>query len=350
MNEEENRAEDAEALEAAGLRLHVTRVRRRGRRRCRARRARPARSAYSGLPAPGSRRTPRAEASEGRRAFVPIWRRPWMTLNRRHLRLLVARGARVVANVYADARRPLPDGDARGGRGARARRGARAHRSPTRSRRGMWRSSRQVAPVELVDGQDLFWWGGRTASALRTLARGDAAHSPCFVVAALAVAAAVTMTGGGGRRRARHLAAGRGAPDAGRDGRAGRRSRATDRPRATGFIADAAAACDLVTGDDEARARLVGGPARGPGLHPALRWPAGGAGERAPRGSARRRHRDPRRRLRRRRLVVAPTAVGPARLALDVRAAAHGGVHVASPRRRRPRAPARPRSLRSRRP
>jgi hypothetical protein len=30
-------------------------------------------------------------------------------------------------------------------------------------------------------------------------------------------------------------------------------------PTATGFIADARAACDLVTGDAEARARLVGG-------------------------------------------------------------------------------------------
>jgi hypothetical protein len=38
----------------------------------------------------------------------------------------------------------------------------------------------EVAPVRFVDGQDLFWWGARTPTALRRLAQAldDAAAGP----------------------------------------------------------------------------------------------------------------------------------------------------------------------------
>ena len=135
MNEEENRAEDAEAIEAAGLRLHVTRVRRvadvdaelDGLARA---------VGHRGLPAPGFPfGTLRAGDSEGTRAFVPIWRRPWMTLNRDTYgsSMLEALG---IGNVYADAPDRYPTVTLEEA-AARAPTWCSRHQSPIRSRRGM---------------------------------------------------------------------------------------------------------------------------------------------------------------------------------------------------------------------
>jgi ABC-type Fe3+-hydroxamate transport system substrate-binding protein len=107
------------------------------------------------------------------RAFVPIWKRPWMSLagGTYGSSLLAALG---VANVFADA-------DAGPGGGdryptvtldeARARRPdvvlAPSEPYPFAERHVPLLA--EVAPVVLVDGQDLFWWGVRTPAALDRL-------------------------------------------------------------------------------------------------------------------------------------------------------------------------------------
>lgn len=163
--EEENRREDADALTAAGLAtcaLVVDSV-------ADAVFAVGALSAFAdpsvasadvvGVPPP---LTP-----SGARAFVPIWRRPWMTLSGGTYgsSMLAHLG---IANVFADAtdRYPTTDLDA-----ARELRPdvvlAPSEPYPFKERHVAELST--VAPVELVDGQDLFWWGARTPSALERL-------------------------------------------------------------------------------------------------------------------------------------------------------------------------------------
>ncbi|MDQ3147804.1 MAG: helical backbone metal receptor, partial [Actinomycetota bacterium] len=98
VNDEENRREDAVALEAAGLDLHVVSIESVSdvapqlvalRRRL-------------GLPPLEPEFTADPPSPAAVRAFVPIWRRPWMALNR------ATYGSSVlthlgVANVFADA-------------------------------------------------------------------------------------------------------------------------------------------------------------------------------------------------------------------------------------------------------
>ena len=101
------------------------------------------------------------------RAFVPIWKRPWMTMSGGTYgsSLLAALG---VANVFADAdvRYPTVTLDE-----VRARRPdvvlAPSEPYPFAARHVPL--FEDVAPVVLVDGQDLFWWGVRTPAAIGRL-------------------------------------------------------------------------------------------------------------------------------------------------------------------------------------
>jgi ABC-type Fe3+-hydroxamate transport system substrate-binding protein len=101
------------------------------------------------------------------RAFVPIWRRPWMSLagGTYGSSLLAALG---VANVFADAadRYPTITLDE-----AHARRPdvVLAPSEPYPFGERHVPQLAEVAPVVLVDGQDLFWWGARTPDALARL-------------------------------------------------------------------------------------------------------------------------------------------------------------------------------------
>ncbi|HEY2333058.1 MAG TPA: helical backbone metal receptor [Acidimicrobiales bacterium] len=160
LDEEENRLEDHDALVAAGVPVHVLRIR--------------------GIADLDDQLPPLAERVGGHwlpldlpdppepwtTAFVPIWRRPWMALGTPTYgtSMLAALGVR---NVFADepyppctlddaaARRPdlvlAPDEPYPFGE---------RHRYELQT----------VAPtVELLDGKDLLWWGVRTASALSRL-------------------------------------------------------------------------------------------------------------------------------------------------------------------------------------
>lgn len=103
------------------------------------------------------------------RAFVPVWKRPWMSLagGTYGSSLLEFIG---VENVFADATERYPTvtlDDAR----ARRPDVVLAPSEPYPFRERHVPLLEEVAPVVLVDGQDLFWWGVRTPAALQRLRR-----------------------------------------------------------------------------------------------------------------------------------------------------------------------------------
>jgi ABC-type Fe3+-hydroxamate transport system substrate-binding protein len=163
VNDEENRRADADALAAAGVPLHVTSVRS----------VADVAPFLDGLAAAVhvQRPDPAVEpepATVRRRAFVPIWRRPWMTLNADTYgsSVLEAIG---VTNVYADApeRYPTVELDDAATRHADVVL-APSEPYPFRTRH-VAELTTVAGDVRLVDGRDLFWWGARTAGALRRL-------------------------------------------------------------------------------------------------------------------------------------------------------------------------------------
>ena len=159
VDKEENRREDADALVDAGCTLHVVHV-------TSVHDVAPELSRLRdalGLPAEVAAPLPDPRGVCVR-AFVPIWRRPWMaigadTYGASLLRLLgvetvPATGERyptiddlgdVEADVVLAPSEPYPFGE--------------RHRADLEV----------VAPVHLIDGQDLFWWGSRTPGAILRL-------------------------------------------------------------------------------------------------------------------------------------------------------------------------------------
>ena len=161
---EENRREDAQALAEAGLvtaSLSVDSVAD----------VAPALRMLAGLVGadPGVvEEVTVADAPPGApRAFVPIWKRPWMTMSGGTYgsSLLAAAG---VANVFADARDRYPTvtlDEARAGRPDVVL----APSEPYPFAERHVPQLEEVAPAVLVDGQDLFWWGARPPAALARL-------------------------------------------------------------------------------------------------------------------------------------------------------------------------------------
>lgn len=164
MDEEENRREDAEALRSAGLVVHVTAVRSLDD-------VGPTLDALAAALELSRDRPPKGRAydpvRQGPRAFVPIWRRPYMTINADTYgsSLLSAVG---VENVFASSadRYPtvtLEDATAKTPNVVIAPSEPYAFDERHRAELGV------VAPVKFVDGRDLFWWGVRTPLALKRL-------------------------------------------------------------------------------------------------------------------------------------------------------------------------------------
>jgi ABC-type Fe3+-hydroxamate transport system substrate-binding protein len=163
--DEENRREDADALQAAGVAIHVMTVES-------VEAVEPELRRLAGVLDVDAQieRVPATHA-DGQRisAFVPIWRRPWMSMNASTYgsSLLASIG---IENVYCDApeRYPTVTLDDAAGRGPDV---VLAPSEPYpfaerhRTELGM------IAPVEFVDGQDLFWWGVRTTAARERLLR-----------------------------------------------------------------------------------------------------------------------------------------------------------------------------------
>lgn len=158
VNDEENRREDHDALLAAGLDVHVVRITSLDDVGLQLAEL----SARIGL-APAPIVVPPPEPIRIR-AFVPIWRRPWMSMSAStygssllaHIGIgnaLAGAAERypevvlddVVADVVLAPSEPYPFGE-------------------------RFRAELEVvAPVLFVDGQDLFWWGERTPAAIERL-------------------------------------------------------------------------------------------------------------------------------------------------------------------------------------
>lgn len=165
LDREENRAPDADALSAAGLALHVTHVR----------------SVDDVAPTLAALRHALGVGEEGKdaafperpaaerplRVYVPIWRRPWMSISAATYAssLLEAAGA---LNVLAGHPDPYPNVPLE----QVAALGPEVVLAPSEPYRFAARHAplfSEVAPMVPVDGKDLFWWGARTPAALARL-------------------------------------------------------------------------------------------------------------------------------------------------------------------------------------
>ena len=156
VDEEENRIEDAAALAGAGVRLFTFAVRSVDDAVAQT----ATLASVVGADVVPWEPPPLAELRAT--AFVPIWRRPWMALGAgtygadllarlgfatpyRERYAAIDDLAGVVADVVLAPSEPYPFGE--------------RHVEELSA----------VAPVVLVDGQDLFWWGARTPAALDRL-------------------------------------------------------------------------------------------------------------------------------------------------------------------------------------
>jgi hypothetical protein len=164
VDREENRRADAAALEAAGIRLHVTAVVSLDGVRSTLREL----AAAVGVTVPDIDLGP--SEPTWATAFVPIWRRPWMAINAETYgsTLLAHLG---VDNVFAghDDRYPVVE---LGHVAELAPQLVLLPTEPYSFRAAHIDELRRALPdadVHVVDGQDLFWWGVRTPAAVERL-------------------------------------------------------------------------------------------------------------------------------------------------------------------------------------
>ena len=171
VNDEENRVEDADALVACGLALHSMSPRA----------VADVGPAVCALAAAIGLETPepfdawdewqdRTRTPERLSAFIPIWRRPWMSLaaDTYGSSLLAHVG---IANIFADSTDRYPE-VALGDVEARAPDVALLPSEPYAfAERHAHELSAAVPGVRttFVDGRDLFWWGIRTPAAAERL-------------------------------------------------------------------------------------------------------------------------------------------------------------------------------------
>ena len=167
LNDEENRRADHDALVAAGVAVHVTHVES-------VADVAPMLRALAAAVGHGAGSSPAAAvpaADRGapRRAFVPIWRRPWMTMN------AATYGASVldalgISTLYADAGDRYPSVDLADVTDRRPDLVILPSEPYPFTARHVPELRAVAEDVRLVDGRDLFWWGVRTPGALARLA------------------------------------------------------------------------------------------------------------------------------------------------------------------------------------
>jgi ABC-type Fe3+-hydroxamate transport system substrate-binding protein len=160
VDEEENRREDADALRDAGVEVFATAVRSIADvgRQLRALAERLGVDPRGTLPDSD----PSPPATVRARAFVPIWRRPWIGLGRDTYGSTLLASIGVGNVIDGDDRYPEVDLDAVR---ALAPDVVLAPSEPYPFRARHLDELSTVAPARLVDGQDLFWWGVRTEAA-----------------------------------------------------------------------------------------------------------------------------------------------------------------------------------------
>jgi ABC-type Fe3+-hydroxamate transport system substrate-binding protein len=160
LDEEENRREDHDALVGLGVPVHVTGVRDLAHL--------DEQMAALAARVGGRWRAigPVGEPPPTRRAWVPIWRRPWMALGEPTYGSAVLRALGVENVAVADGAYPeLGPDDARG-------RGVDLVIAPSEPYPFAERHRAELeraAPSVFVDGRDLLWWGERTRGAVGRL-------------------------------------------------------------------------------------------------------------------------------------------------------------------------------------
>jgi ABC-type Fe3+-hydroxamate transport system substrate-binding protein len=169
MDAEENRIEDATALQAAGVRVHATHVRSFDQ-------VEPMLAAlWEAMGGEGqhpSRQQPAQRLSVPTAAvepfaWVPIWRRPWMSLGGGTYgsSLLAEAGIRNVLDGSGEAYPRFGLEEASALQPDLVLAPSEPYPFSERHRLEL----EQVAPVVFVDGRELFWWGDRTEGALNRL-------------------------------------------------------------------------------------------------------------------------------------------------------------------------------------
>ena len=161
VNDEENRREDHDALVAAGLLVHVVRIRTLADVPPELAALRD-RLGLAGAPVEVDTREPPVHTT----AFVPVWRRPWVALGDdtygasllRTLGVSVVHRGRYPETTLEEVAALGPDV-------------VLAPSEPYPFAERHVEELATVAPVRLVDGQDLFGWGSRTPAARARLSR-----------------------------------------------------------------------------------------------------------------------------------------------------------------------------------
>ncbi len=163
VDREENRKDDAGSLLAAGLRLHVTHVVHLGD-------VEPTlRALWEAVGKPDVDPWPLAEIppaqAASKRAFVPIWRRPWMTISDDTYGSTVLQACGV-HNVFAGHPDRYPEVTLDDVRRARPDLVILPSEPYAFTERHVAEVQDLAPDVRLLDGRDLFWWGVRTPGAL----------------------------------------------------------------------------------------------------------------------------------------------------------------------------------------
>uniref|UniRef100_A0A6J7PTG5 Unannotated protein n=1 Tax=freshwater metagenome TaxID=449393 RepID=A0A6J7PTG5_9ZZZZ len=163
VDREENRKEDAEAIAAAGLGLHVTHVVHLAEVEA------TLRALWAAVGQPDVNPWPSGEILAAppisRRAFVPIWRRPWMTINGDTYGSTVLRACGVL-NVFSGHPDRYPEVTIAEASGMRTDLVVLPSEPYAFAERHVAEVSAVAPDVRLLDGRDLFWWGARTPGAL----------------------------------------------------------------------------------------------------------------------------------------------------------------------------------------
>ncbi len=172
MDQEENRREDAAAIADAGLELFVTDVRSIAD-ACRVVTELAVRVDRS---APSLATVGPPAAAVTRSAFVPIWRRPWMSINAATYgaSLLAHLGVDIVTASAVDTYPVVELSDVRSLRPTIVLVPSEPYAFEERHIAELareLRSGNDELPVLRIDGQDLFWWGSRTPAAVARLRR-----------------------------------------------------------------------------------------------------------------------------------------------------------------------------------
>jgi ABC-type Fe3+-hydroxamate transport system substrate-binding protein len=167
MDREENRLEDATTITDAGLELFVSDVRS----LTDAGRVVAELAARVGRSAPTFEIGEPASAATGHSAFVPIWRRPWMSINANTYgaSMLAHLGIGLVTAAAVETYPVVELADIRAARPNLVLVPSEPYVFEDRHLDELDRALRSVdetLPVVRIDGQDLFWWGSRTPAAI----------------------------------------------------------------------------------------------------------------------------------------------------------------------------------------